>query len=238
MTTLRETWDWALSSPLVWLLATLVAYRFGLWLRARTGSHPLAQPVLVAVVVLVGLLLVTGVDYDVFRADTELIAFWLGPATVAFAIPLHRSVGALSGMVGALLAAVVVGVTVTVTSGYLLVEWLGGGEELALTMAPKTATTPVALVVSDVVGGVPALTAVFAVLAGILGAVFGPLVLDLCRIRDPRARGVAMGTVSHGVGTSRSLQESEVEGAVAGLVTGLAALAVSVITPYLVGWLG
>lgn len=238
MSALRETWDWALASPVVWLLATLLAYRAGLWLRERTGGHPMAQPVLVAVVVLVALLLLTKVPYADFRADTELVAFWLGPATVAFAIPLHRSVGALRGMVAVMLLAVVVGVVVAVSSGYLLVSWLGGSEELATTMAPKTATTPVAIVVSEVVGGIPAMSAVFAVLAGIVGAVLGPKVLDLVRVRDPRARGVAMGTVSHGIGTSRSLRESEVEGAVAGLVTGLAALVVSIVTPYLLMWLG
>jgi putative effector of murein hydrolase len=233
----RETWEWALGSPLVWLALTLLAYRFGLWVRERTDGHALAQPVLVAVLLVGGLVLATGVDPSDYRAHTELIAFLLGPATVAFAIPLHRNVAALKGLVVPLSVALVVGVSVAVASGFWLVELLGGDEVLARTMAPKTATTPVAIAVSEVVGGIPALSAVFAVLAGILGAVFAPAVLTAFRVRDPRVRGAAMGAVSHGIGTSRSLREHPVEGAVAGLVTGLAALTVSLVTPVIVALL-
>jgi predicted murein hydrolase (TIGR00659 family) len=222
----------------VWLLVTLLAYRFSLWFARRTGGHPVAQPVLVTIGLVGGLVLATDVDYATYRSGTEVIAFLLGPATVAFAVPLHRSFGALRGMVASILAALVIGVSATVATGYALVRLLGGDEELALTMAPKTATTPVAIAVSEVVGGIPALSAVFAVVAGILGAALGPTVLDWCRVRDPRARGVAMGAVSHGVGTARSLHESEVQGAVAGLSTGLAALVVGVVTPLVVAWLG
>ena len=237
MNALQESWEWARTSPLVWLLVTLLAYGFSLWVVRRTGGHPLAQPVLVTLVVVAGLVLATGTDYADYRAGTELIAFLLGPATVAFAVPLHRSVGALRGMVAQILVALVVGVAVTVSSGYLIVRSLGGADDLAASMAAKTATTPVAIAVSEVVGGIGPLAAVLAVTAGILGAVAGPTVLDWCRVRDPRARGVAMGTVSHGIGTARSLRDDEVQGAVAGLSTGLAALAVSVLTPLLLLWL-
>ncbi|MGN0064865.1 MAG: LrgB family protein [Nocardioides sp.] len=232
----RNTLDWAEGSPLVWLLVTLLTYRLALWVHRRTGGHPLAQPVLTCVLLLGGLLLLTGVPYADYRAGTEVIAFLLGPATVAFAVPLHRSVEALRGLVGPILLALVLGVTTAVATGYGLVVALGGDDELAATMAAKTATTPVAIAVADVVGGIGPLSAVFAVLAGILGAVAAPAVLDLLRITDPRARGVAIGTVSHGVGTSRALREGEVTGAVAGLTTGLAALVVSLVTPLVVAW--
>lgn len=226
--------DWVTTSPLVFLLVTLLVYRGGVWLRDRTGGHPLAQPVLVTVVVVGGLVLAGDVDYADYRAGTELIAFWLGPATVALAVPLHRQLHRLRGLVAPLLVGVVVGALVSILAAWGLVQLAGGGDELALTMAPKSATTPVSIALSELVGGIAALSAVFAVLAGILGAVLGPTVLTWLRVRDPRARGVALGAVSHGIGASRALHENEVEGAFAGLAMGLTAVATSIWLPVVV----
>jgi len=125
------------------------------------------------------------------------------------------------------------GAVVSIVTGFLLVRALGGGELLAITMAPKAATTPVSLAISGSIGGIPALTAVFSIVIGIVGAVIGPWALNLLRVRDRRARGLALGAVSHGIGTSRALQEDETEGAFSGLSMGLTALATSVLVPLL-----
>lgn len=231
---MSELWEWTTTSPLVFVLVTVIAYRGGVWLRDRTGGHPVAQPVLVTILVVGGLVLACDVSYADYRAGTELIAFWLGPATVALAVPLHRQLHRLHGLVGPLLVGVSVGALVSILTAWGLVVVAGGSDELARTMAPKSATTPVAIALSELVGGISALSAVFAVLAGILGAVAGPTVLTWLRIRDPRARGVALGAVSHGIGTSRALHEDEVEGAFAGLAMGLTALATSIWLPVVV----
>lgn len=231
---LAETVDWATHSPVFFLLLTLVAYRIGREVRDRAGRHALAQPVLIAIVV-VGLTLgVLGVDYDDYRDGTELITFFLGPATVALAVPLHRQVRRLRGFVVPMLVAIPLGAVVSVVSGVVLVEALGGGDELARTVAPKSTTTPVAIALSETAGGLPPLTAVLTILVGILGAVAGPAVLTLLRVRDLRARGLALGAASHGIGTSRALLEDETEGAFAGLSMGLTALATSVVLPVVV----
>jgi predicted murein hydrolase (TIGR00659 family) len=226
-----DTLDWLRTSPLFFVLLTLAAYRLGREARDRTGGHALAQPVLVAVVV-IGLVL-TGLDveYPTYRDGTELIAFWLGPATVALAVPLHRNVGRLKGFVVPMLVAIPVGAVVSIVLGVVVVQLLGGGDELARTMAPKAATTPVSLALSDENGGIPALTAVFTIVIGIVGAIAGPAVLTLLRVRDRRARGLAMGATTHGIGTSRSLHDDETEGAFAGLAMGLTALATSLLVP-------
>lgn len=229
-----EAVDWARTSPLVLLLVTLLVYRAGVWLRGRTDGHPLAQPVLVTMVVVGALVLALDVDYADYRAGTELIAFWLGPATVALAIPLHRQVRRLRGLVLPLLLGVGVGALVSILSAWGLVVLTGGDEVLARTMSTKSATTPVSIALSETIGGIPALSAVFSIIAGVLGAVVGPSVLRALRIRDPRVRGVALGSVSHGIGTSRALHESETEGAFSGLATGLTALATSLWLPLVV----
>ena len=223
-----------LDQPLLWLVVTLGAYRLGLWLRDRTGAHPLAQPVLVAIVLVATLVVLTDVDYASYADDTALITFVLGPATVALAVPLHRQLARLRGFVLPLLTAVTAGAVVSVTAAVGLVRLLGGDELLARSMAPKATTTPVAIAVSDTLGGLPPLTAAVTITAGILGAVAGPSVLSLLRVRDHRARGLAVGSASHGIGTGRMIVDHPVEGAFSGLAMGLTALATSLVAPLLV----
>ncbi len=229
--------DAVLDQPLLWLVVTLLAYRLGLWLRERTGAHPLAQPVLVAIVVVGALVVLLDVDYASYADDTALITFALGPATVALAVPLHRQLARLRGFVLPLLTAVVAGAVVSVAAAVGLVRLLGGDDLLARSMAPKATTTPVSIAVSDTLGGLPPLTAALTITAGILGAVAGPGVLGLLRVRDHRARGLAVGSVSHGIGTGRMIVDHPVEGAFSGLAMGLTALVTSVVAPLLVALL-
>lgn len=220
-------------SPLGLLAVTLLGYQLGRWMQQRTGGHPLAQPVLVAVVVAGSAISVLDVDYADYRSATELVAFWLGPATVALAVPLHRQADRLKGFVVPMIVAVLVGAAVSITSAVLLARGLGADTALEKTLATKAATTPVAIAITESLGGIPPLAAVFAILIGIFSAIVGPATLNLLRIRDRRARGLAVGAVSHGVGASRMLREDETEGAFAGLAMGLSALAISVLVPVL-----
>lgn len=228
---LRETGQWLIHSPVFFVLVTLAAYRLGRELKQRTAGHALAQPVLVAVVLVGGLISVLGVDYQEYRAGTEIIAFWLGPAIVALAVPLHRQLARLQGFLVPMLVAIVLGSLVSVASVVLLAQTLGADDLLVRTLAPTSTSTPVAILLSDTVGGLPPLSAVLAVIAGILGAVAGPAVLDLIRVHDRRARGLALGAVSHGIGTSRALLEDPAEGAFSGLAMGLTALSTSLLLP-------
>lgn len=217
-------------SFILWLFVTVAAYEFGRWLRTRTHS-PLAQPVAVAIVIIGVLLTVSGTSYDDYADATTLISFLLGPATVALAIPLYHQVSRLKGMVVPVLVALTAGVAVSMVSGILLVRWLGGSDVLERTMAPKAVTTPVAIELTDRLGGYPELAAAFAIVIGIIAAMVAPRVLTLLRIRDPRARGVAVGAVSHGIGTARMLEESQVEGAFSGLAMGLTAVVTCLMVP-------
>jgi len=124
-----------------------------------------------------------------------------------------------------------VGTVIAIVVAIVVTLALGGSGQLALTMAPKSATTPIAIALAESVGGLPALTAVLTVLTGVLGAVAGPRVLTLLGVRDPRIRGFAIGISSHGIGTSRALQESSLEGAFSGLAMALSALTTAVALP-------
>ena len=228
----HETWDWLSSSPLLGLTLTLGGYAVGRWAHRRTGNA-LLQPVLVAIVLVGAVLLVTGTSYDDYLGGGRLVAFWLGPATVALALPLHQEWHLVRRAAVPILTGVAAGAVLSLVSAVLVTRLAGAGRALQLTMAPKAATTPVSIAVSDQVGGIPALTAVLTIIAGITGAVAGPWVLDRLHVRDLRARGIALGAVSHGIGTSRALHESRTEGAFSALSMALTALATSLLVPLL-----
>lgn len=225
-----------LRSPVSLLLITLLGYRLGLWVKQRTGAHPLAQPVIFAVALVAVAITALDVDYAQYADAAMLVSFWLGPATVALALPLARQFRHLRSVAAPMAVALPVGAVVSIASAYGLVHLFGGSQALALTMAPKAATTPVSIALSEQIGGLPALTAVVTVVAGIVGAVFGPSLMSLCGIRDKRARGLALGASSHGIGTSRALADDETEGAFSGLAMGLTALLTSLLLPVVL-WL-
>lgn len=230
---MTETLDWLRTSPLLGLFLTLLGYRLGLELQQRVPAawKAVAQPVVVALLVIGGALWALDLSYEEYLVGGSIIGFFLGPATVALAVPLHRQAHHLGRMFVPMLVALPVGALVSIVTGVLAVRLLGGDHVLELTMAPKAATTPVSLAVSGSIGGLPALTAVLAIVTGIVGAVAGPAVLDLVRVRDRRARGLAIGASSHGIGTSRALREHPTEGAFSGLAMGLTALLISLLTP-------
>ena len=226
----HETWHWLTTSPLFGLTLTLAGYAAGRWVHRRTG-HPVFQPVLVAIVLVGATIVLADVPYRDYLAGGSFVGFWLGPATVALALPLHQEWHLVRRAAVPILTGVLVGAVVSIGSAVLVTGLTGGSRALQLTMAPKAATTPVSIAVSAQVGGLPALTAVLTIIAGITGAMAGPWVLDRLGIRDLRARGIALGAVSHGVGTSRALQESRTEGAFSALAMALTALVTSVLVP-------
>ncbi|WP_204164497.1 LrgB family protein [Nocardioides daejeonensis] len=234
---MSDVQDLLRTSPLTGVLLTLVGYRIGLEVKRWSGNHPLAQPVLIAVLVIGPLLWLLDLDYEEYLNGGAIIAFFLGPATVALAVPLYRQAHHLRELLVPMLVALPIGTLVSVVSGMVLVRALGGDRALELTMAPKSATTPIAIQITDQVGGIPSLVAAFTIAAGIIGAICAPAVMDLLGIRDRRARGLAMGAVSHGVGTSRSLHDNPTEGAFSGLSMGLTALATSLVVPLVVHFL-
>ncbi len=231
---LAATWQWLTTSPLTAITLTVGVYWACDKLWRRTGRHPLLTPILTASALIGVLLLLTGWDYAAYADGTTMITFLLGPATVALGLPLHRQAAKVLEGAPMVLGAVLFGAVFSVLSGYWLATWLGATHELALTMAPKSATTPIAMALVQQLGGLAPVAVIFVMIAGISGAVVGPWLLTLARVTDPRARGLAMGTASHGIGTARALQEGQTEGAFAGLAMGLTGLVISLAITVLV----
>lgn len=228
-----QIWVYLSTSPLLALTLTLIAYQIGLWIYRRGKMNPLLNPVLIAVLMLVSLLLATGTDYPTYFSGAQFVHFLLGPATVALAIPLYRQFQQVRKSAKAMLLAIVAG-SLTASASAVGIAWLLGASERTLrSLAPKSVTTPVAMGISEQLGGLPSLTAVAVILTGIIGAMLATSTLNLLRIKDWRIRGFATGVAAHGIGTARAIQVNEVAGAFSGLAMGLNALATAILIPLL-----
>jgi predicted murein hydrolase (TIGR00659 family) len=228
---LRDIWVYLAASPLLHLALTLAAFQAAAWAYARAGRTPLLNPVLVAVALIAGTLWATDTGYPRYFEGAQFVHFLLGPATVCLAVPLYRQIDRVRRSAPALLAAILSGSAAAAGSAVGIAWALGGARETLVALAPKSVTAPVAMGITETLGGLPSLTAVLVILTGVVGAMLGPPLLRLLGVRDWAARGVAMGTASHGIGTARALESREVAGAFAGLAMGLNALATALLLP-------
>lgn len=218
-----------IESPAAGIVLTLVVYWLAQKLWLRTRRFALLHPVPVSIVVIAVTIEALGISYETYMQGARFIDLLLGPATVALALPLYRQRAAVREAGLMVIAATVLGSALAIAAGYLITLNLGGSDALALSMAPKSVTTPVAIELSAMIGGIPPLTIIFVIVAGTLGAAAAPSLLTLMRVDDPRVRGLAIGLSSHGVGTARALQESEQAGAFSGLSMALTALFTSLV---------
>ena len=228
---LADIWVYLAASPLLWLTLTLLCYLIALRLYRLVGETPLLNPVAIAVALLIGLLVVTGTPYQTYFDGAQFVHFLLGPATVSLAIPLYRQRERLRAMALPIAAALVAGVLTAALSAIALGALLGADRETLISLAPKSVTAPVAMAISQKLGGLPSLTAVLVVSTGILGAVLGTGLFRLLGIRDDAIKGFALGATSHGIGTARAFQVSPVMGAFAGLAMALSALVTALLLP-------
>ena len=232
-----ELWVYLAASPLLGLTATLLAYQAAFWLYRRSGGHPLANPVLIAVAILVFFLMSTATPYETYFAGAQFVHFLLGPATVALAIPLYAQIRRVRALLLPVLAGLVAGSLTAVLSAIAVGRLFGASLPTQLSLAPKSVTTPIAMGIAERIGGIPSLTAVLVIVTGILGAVGARYVFDALRVRDPAIRGFAIGVASHGIGTARAFQVNEQSGAFAALAMGLNGALTALLLPMLAGWL-
>lgn len=233
MSGIQEIWVYLSATPLLHLTLTLVAFQIGSFVYRRFDLNPLLNPVMLAVVMIVGVLMFTGTSYDQYFDGAQFVHFLLGPATVALAIPLYRQFEKVKHSALAISVSILFG-SLTASLSAVAIAWgLGAGDLSIISIAPKSVTAPIAMGIAEQLGGLPSLTAVLVILTGILGAMIGPSLLNFLGIKDWEARGLALGTASHGIGTARALQVNEVAGAFSGLAMGLNALATAILLPIL-----
>lgn len=217
--------------PVFGLAVTLSIYLLSLWLYQRLGRPGLLTPVLVTVIGVAAVLQLTGMPYALYLEQVALLTLLLGPATVALSLPLLRNGRALAASAGAVLGTLLIGgaASIGVTVGAMTA--LGADDAIARAALPRSVTSPVGLTIAESLGASVPMAVVLTLISGTLGAVVGPALLTLARVRDERARGFAIGLTSHGIGTSRVLSESTVSGGWSSAAMVLNALAMTIALP-------
>lgn len=227
-------WTAIVGHPLFVLGLTLLAYQLALELYQRS-RWLLAQPVLVATLLLVGALWACGIGYPRYRQESSMLWLLLGPATVALAVPLQQNLPRIRQLFWPVTIALLVGGTITVALTLGLAALFGADREMLMSLAPKSVTSPIAIALAEQMGGIPALTAVFVMITGVLGAVLGPLLLDRAGVTSPAARGLSLGLSAHAIGTAQALQEHPEAGGFAALAMSLAGAFSALALPLLLG---
>lgn len=211
--------EW-LSSPLFGLVLCILTYWTGTVVNRLTKS-PLANPLLIAILLVIGFLSLTGIPPASFALGGDVIAMFLAPATASLALSIYRQSALLKKNLIPLLAGCTVGSLTSMGSVYLLCRLFRLEDTLTLSLLPKSVTTPIAMAVSEQLGGIPSVTVAAVILTGILGAICAPWMIRLFRVHSPVAEGVAIGACSHAVGTSKALELGEAQGAMSGIAIGL-----------------
>jgi predicted murein hydrolase (TIGR00659 family) len=231
MEPLFQLWVYLAATPLAGLTLTLLAYGVGWWVYTRAAFHPAANPVPIAVGLIVAVLAITGTSYKTYFEGAEFVHFLLGPAVVGLAVPLVREWSTVRRLALPIAGALAVGSLVAVSSTLSIAWALGAAPTTLLSLAPKSVTAPIAMGIAERIGGIPALAAAFAVITGVLGAMMGKSIFDLLRISDWKARGFALGLAAHGIGTARAFQVNTEAGTFAGLAFGLHGVVAAFIFP-------
>lgn len=224
----------AISTTAMLLLVT-GSYFIGTLLYRRLRSA-WVHPVAVGMILVIAVLLLLGIDYETFKQGTAFLDFLLGPTVVALGYLLYEQMGHLRGREIVILAATLVGGIVGLLGVILLGHLFGLDAVLIASLQPKSATMPIALPLSEQSGGLTSVTAIVVFFTGLIGSLIGPYILDRCHITNPIARGLALGSASHGIGTSRAIELGALEGAVSGLAIGLTGVTLSLLIP-LVEWM-
>jgi len=228
---IHEIWVYLSGSPLLALILTLGAYQLGVVVYERANRHPLANPVLIAIVLVAATITLIDMPYATYFEGAQFVHFLLGTATVSLAVPIYKGLGAMRGRFVPLLAALLAGGATSIARAVGIARALGADDAIVGGFVAKSVTAPIAMGIADRIGVSQTLTAVFAVSTGVLGAVLARFVLDVVRSREWWQRGFAIGVAAHGLGTSRAFSVNPEARAYASLAMGLHGVLGAVLIP-------
>ena len=192
------------------------------------------NPLLIANVLIVGFLLLTGISLESYNVGGDYISVMLSPATVVLAVPLYRQISKLKQFWKPILAGIFAGSLTSLACVIVVSKLIGLSDTLMLSLLPKSITIPMGSVVSAQIGGIPSVTIIAITITGITGAVAAPAVCRFCRIKHKVAQGIAIGTASHALGTTRAMEMGEVQGAMSSLSIGVAGLFTAIVAPIII----
>lgn len=212
------------------LVLSLIAFEIGLFVYKKT-KFPLFNPLLIAIALVIGFLVIFDIDYDLYNEGAQFINMFLGPATVVLALPLYKQLKLLKKYLMPILIGIFVGSSVSITSVIFLSYIFGLDKTITISLLPKSVTTPIGIEISNQLGGLQPVTVLAIVISGIFGAIIAPLLCRIFKIKNKVAIGIALGTSSHAIGTTKALEFGETEGAMSSLSIGLAGIMTVFLAP-------
>ncbi|MGM9974942.1 MAG: LrgB family protein [Clostridiaceae bacterium] len=222
-----------INNSLFGILLCLSSFEIGLYIQKKFKS-PLFNPLLIAILLIITFLSLTGISYESFNKGGEVVNMLLGPATVVLAVPLYKQLQLLKKHFLPIFLGIFIGSFVGLTSIIILSKLFNLSSELTASLIPKSVTTAIGIEVSVSMGGISSITVAAIIITGIIGAVAGPLLCRIFNIKNEIAVGVAMGTAAHAMGTTKALEMGEIEGAMSSLSIGIAGIITVFLAPILI----
>ncbi|WP_320035575.1 LrgB family protein [Halarcobacter sp.] len=229
--------EYITSTPLTWLIFTLGSYKLGIIIYEKANKHTLLQPIVIAYIFIMSAILITGTSYKEYFKSVEIIHFFLGPATVALALPLYKNLKYIKSLFLPIVITLFVAGTFSVFIALLLLWSLDASISTMLSMTTKSITAPIAIITSEQIGAIPSLAVGFVIITGIIGALFGSLVFKVMKIKHDTSKGFALGLISHGIGTARAVEMGEKAAAFGALAMGLCGIFTAILLPIVIGFL-
>lgn len=219
-----------LNSEIFILTLVIGVYLLAVWLYRKTKLN-LLNPLLVSIPVLVIITHVLGISYESFEKGSRIISFMLGPTVVVLGYLLYEQVAHLRENAVSIITSVFVGCVSGILSVIFIARYFGADHALIVSLEPKSVTTPIAMSIAEKSGGIPSIAAVVVIVVGIFGGIVGPFVLEKLGISSKIARGLALGSAAHGLGTARAMELGTIEGAISGLAIGVMGIMTAILVP-------
>ena len=216
----------------------MLALTFGVFYAAKSIQRRLGwilfNPILVAIAIIIVFLLVADIPFETYHEGAKMIEFWLKPAVVALGVPLYLQLSSIKRQFLSILASQMMGCIAGIVSVVVIAKLFGASDAVIMSLASKSVTTPIAMEVTQVLGGIPSLTAAIVVITGLIGAVIGFKTLSVGHVRNPMALGLSMGAASHALGTSAAMDRDQFVGAYASLGLTINGILTALFTPAII----
>jgi len=228
---LYSIWIYLQAEPLFWLTLTIGSYLIADFIYRKSNLFPLLNPVAISVLLVSLILIFFNIQYERYFEGAKFIHFLLGPATVALAVPIYKKWDLIVSNSKAIFVSLIIGSIFAILVTYLLSLYFELPKELILSLLPRSVTAPIAMGISEIIGGIPSLTAIITLITGVIGASLGIFVFDLMKLKNMDARGFSLGLASHGIGTARAMSKNKNAGVFAAVGMGLSGLVTSILVP-------
>ena len=218
------------------VILTILFFNIGIYIQKKTNK-PIFNPLLIAILGIILFLSITKIPYESYKLGGDRINFFLSPVTIVLAVPLYKQFDLFKKYLLEILIGISCGVVVSFISVKLIGHFTNADVDIINSLIPKSITTPMGISLTKTLSGVEAITVVSIILTGILGAIISPIVFKIGKINNPVAKGIALGTSAHALGTTKALEMGEVEGAMSGLSIGISGIITVILIPIIINFM-